>query len=185
MIINKLHPEGLYEIIPEPHADRRGFFMRTYDRDIFVKHGIDREWLQENHSRTENAGIIRGLHFQLYPCSETKLVRCIRGRIFDVAVDLRKRSETFGKWLGLELSEDNKKIFFIPRGFAHGFCSLTGIAEVLYKVDNVYSPGHERGIIWNDPDLSIKWPVIDPELSEKDLKNMSLRELLERGELKV
>jgi dTDP-4-dehydrorhamnose 3,5-epimerase len=102
-----------------------------------------------------------------------------------VAVDLRKGSETFGKWLGLELSEDNKKIFFIPRGFAHGFCSLTGIAEVLYKVDNVYSPGHERGIIWNDPDLSIKWPVIDPELSEKDLKNMSLRELLERGELKV
>ncbi len=181
MIINELQPEGLFEIIPEPHSDHRGFFMRTYDKEIFARNGIDREWLQENHSRTEKAGTIRGLHFQLNPCSETKLVRCIRGRIYDVAVDLRKGSETFGKWLGLELSEENKKLFFIPRGFAHGFCSLTDTAEVLYKVDNVYSPGYERGIIWNDPDLAIKWPVIDPVLSVKDQKNMSLRELLKSG----
>lgn len=180
MIINKLHPEGLFEIVSEPLSDHRGFFMRTYDKEIFARNGIDREWLQENHSRTEKAGTIRGLHFQLNPYSETKLVRCIRGRIYDVAVDLREGSETFGKWLGLELSEENKKMFFIPRGFAHGFCSLTDSAEVLYKVDNVYSSGYERGIIWNDPDLAIKWPVIDPVLSGKDKNNMSLREFLKR-----
>jgi len=162
-------------------VDERGFFMRAYDIDEFRKHGLQREWVQENHSRSERKGIIRGLHFQVEPYSETKLVRCIRGEIFDVAVDLRKGSKTFGKWHGVFLSEENKKMFFIPRGFAHGFCTLTDISEVVYKIDNFYSPEHERGLHWNDPDLNIDWPVNDPILSAKDQKNMTLKDFTRIG----
>ena len=125
---------------------------------------------------TEKAGTIRGLHMQLSPFSENKIIRCIKGQIFDVAVDLRKDSKTFGKWHGIYLSEENRKMFFIARGFAHGFCTITDEAEVLYKVDNWYSDSHEIGIIWNDNDLKIKWPLsADPIISEKDSKNMTLK----------
>jgi dTDP-4-dehydrorhamnose 3,5-epimerase len=120
---------------------------------------------------------IRGLHLQLPPFDETKLIRCIRGAIFDVAVDLRYRSSSFGKWYGIELNEENKRMFYIPRGFAHGFCTLTEKSEVVYKVDNFYSPEHERGIIWNDHDLGITWPTDNPVLSVKDSNNIKLREL--------
>ncbi|NLJ44288.1 MAG: dTDP-4-dehydrorhamnose 3,5-epimerase [Bacteroidales bacterium] len=181
MEFKELNLKGVFEITLMPHVDERGFFMRTYDIDEFRKHGLQREWVQENHSRSERKGIIRGLHFQIEPYSETKLVRCVRGGIFDVAVDLRKGSKTFGKWEGIILSEENKKMFFIPRGFAHGFCTLSEISEVLYKVDNYYSPEHERGLIWNDPDLNINWPVNDPILSVKDQKNFTLKRLLEHG----
>ncbi|MCJ7448894.1 MAG: dTDP-4-dehydrorhamnose 3,5-epimerase [Bacteroidales bacterium] len=167
---------GVFEITLKPYTDKRGFFMRTYDTELFEIHGISMKWVQENHSRSEKKGIIRGLHFQTEPFAETKLVRCIRGSIFDVAVDIRRNSPTFGKWVGLELSEENKKMLFIPRGFAHGFCTLTEISEVVYRVDNFYFPEHEKGIIWNDADLAIVWPVENPILSEKDKKNMTLEE---------
>ncbi len=181
MEFKELGIDGLFEVKLKPHVDERGFFMRAYDIDEFRKHGLQREWVQENHSRSERKGIIRGLHFQVEPYSETKLVRCIRGEIFDVAVDLRKGSKTFGKWHGVFLSEENKKMFFIPRGFAHGFCTLTDISEVVYKIDNFYSPEHERGLHWNDPDLNIDWPVNDPILSAKDQKNMTLKDFTRIG----
>ena len=176
MLVKELYLRGLLEIIPEPNFDHRGFFMRTYDSEILKKYSIDCCWVQENHSRTEKTGIIRGLHLQTAPFSETKMIRCIRGNIFDVAVDLRKDSETFGKWYGTEISEFNRKILLIPRGFAHGFCSLSDVSEVIYKVDNFYSPAHELGIIWNDNDLAIDWPVKNPVLSEKDKKNLTFEE---------
>ncbi|MBN1187228.1 MAG: dTDP-4-dehydrorhamnose 3,5-epimerase [Bacteroidales bacterium] len=181
MEFRELKIEGLFEIMPQPHKDKRGFFMRVYDSDEFKKAGLCIEWVQENHSKSERKGIIRGLHFQLEPFAETKLVRCIRGEIFDVAVDLRKESYTFGKWQAIVLSEKNRKMFFIPRGFAHGFCTMTEISEVVYKVDNFYSPAHERGLIWNDTDIDIKWPVTNPILSEKDSKNITFKQFIEQG----
>lgn len=179
MEFRELDLEGVFEIILNPHVDERGFFMRTYDIEEFRNHGMLREWVQESHSRSDRKGIIRGLHFQTESFSETKLVRCIRGEIFDVAVDLRKGSKTFGKWESIILSEENRKMVFIPRGFAHGFCTLTDVSEVLYKMDNYYSPEHSRGLIWNDPDIAIDWPVKDPILSDKDSSNLTLQEFLE------
>jgi dTDP-4-dehydrorhamnose 3,5-epimerase len=160
--------------------DKRGFFMRTFDESIFKEFGLDRKWVQENHSRSEKKGIIRGLHFQLPPYAETKMVRCINGVVFDVFVDLRIGSPTFGQWDSIELSAENKKMIFIPRGFAHGFCNLTDISEVVYKVDNYYSTENESGILWNDPDIGIDWPVKEPLLSEKDKKNMTLKEFIKK-----
>jgi dTDP-4-dehydrorhamnose 3,5-epimerase len=180
MVIKELEIPGIFEITNNPVADSRGFFMRTYDVDLFNNAGLHRDWLQENHSRSDQKYIIRGLHCQQNPFSETKLIRCIRGSIFDVAVDLRKNSPDFGRWLGLELSEENKKMLYIPRGFAHGFCTLTETSEVVYKVDNVYFREHEIGITWNDKDIGIHWPTSLPILSEKDGKNMTLREFIER-----
>lgn len=179
MEFKELKLKGVFEIVHEPNFDERGFFMRTYDINLFTKAGLHREWLQENHSRSEKRGIIRGLHFQTEPFSEAKLVRCIRGTIFDVAVDLRDNSQTFGKWIGLELSEGNKKMLYIPRDFAHGYCTLSEISEVVYKVDNLYSPKHEKGLIWDDVDLKIIWPVSNPLLSAKDRNNMTLKEFME------
>lgn len=179
MNIKELDIPGVFIIELNPVNDERGFFMRTYDNELFEKYGLHRQWVQENHSCSEKKGIIRGLHFQVEPYAETKLVRCIRGKIFDVAVDIRKDSPTFGKWTGVELSEENKKMLYIPRGFAHGFCTLTEISEVVYKVDNFYSPENERGIIWNDPDIDIDWPIKVPILSDKDRTNMTIKEFLE------
>ncbi|MBN2863669.1 MAG: dTDP-4-dehydrorhamnose 3,5-epimerase [Bacteroidales bacterium] len=181
MEFRELRLPGVIEITLAPHLDDRGFFMRTYDAGLFEMHGINTNWVQENHSRSEKKGIIRGLHFQIEPFSETKLVRCIHGEIFDVAVDLRKGSATFGKWTGINLSEENMKMFFIPRGFAHGFCTLTEVSEVVYKVDNFYSQAHERGLIWSDPDIGIDWPIKEPVLSAKDRRNMRLKDwMIER-----
>lgn len=181
MEIKERRLKGVFEITLEPHMDERGFFMRTFDKKIFEETGIDREWLQENHSRTEKKGIIRGLHFQIPPFSETKLVRCITGEILDVFVDIRHDSMTFGQWDCIELSAENKRMIFIPRGFAHGYCTLSKISEVVYKVDNFYSPVHEKGIIWNDIDLKIKWPESNPILSDKDKKNMTLKQFIEQS----
>ncbi|MGA1791509.1 MAG: dTDP-4-dehydrorhamnose 3,5-epimerase [bacterium] len=160
--------QGIFEVRLSPHQDERGFFARTYDHEIFRQEGLDREWVQENHSRSLKKGIIRGLHFQFPPYTETKLVRVIRGAVLDVFVDLRRGSPTFGKWDSVELTEENKKMIYIPRGFAHGFCTLSDVSDVLYKVDNFYHPEAEGGIVWNDKDLKIRWPVSDPILSEKD-----------------
>ncbi|HAF30841.1 MAG TPA: dTDP-4-dehydrorhamnose 3,5-epimerase [Bacteroidales bacterium] len=171
---------GVFEVTLKPHMDERGFFMRTFDIDLFQKSGLDFNWVQENHSRSEKKGIIRGLHFQLPPYSETKLVRCIHGAVLDVFVDLRKDSLTFGQWDSIELSAENKKMILIPRGFAHGFCTLSDISEVVYKVDNVYSKESERGILWNDPEIGIEWPVNDPVLSEKDKQNLTLAEFVQQ-----
>ena len=170
--------KGVFEITLRPNLDERGFFMRVYDKILFDKSGLSFDWLQENHSRSEMKGIIRGLHMQRPPFAETKLVRCIRGAVMDVFVDLRDGSSTFGQWDYIELSEHNRKMILIPRGFAHGFCTLTVESEVLYKVDNLYSKEHELGILWNDNDLNITWPVADPILSEKDKNNLSLQEFI-------
>ncbi len=180
MEIKERKLKGVFEISLKPITDERGFFMRTFDSKIFDEQGIDRNWVQENHSRSEKKGIIRGLHFQIPPFTETKLVRCIKGAVLDVFVDLRKGSPTFGQWDSIELSEQNKKMVLIPRGFAHGFCTLTEISEVLYKVDNFYNKESEVGLLWKDPDIQINWPIENPILSEKDKKNPTLKEFIKK-----
>ena len=176
MEIKERRIKGVFEISLKPILDKRGFFMRTFDHSIFESKGLKRDWIQENHSRSEEKGIIRGLHFQLPPFTETKMVRCIRGAVLDVFVDLREDSSTFGQWDSIELSEDNKKAIYIPRGFAHGFCTLSDISEVVYKVDNYYSKESECGLLWNDEQLNIDWPFYKPILSNKDQKNMTINE---------
>ncbi len=180
MEIKKRKLEGVFEIRLRPNEDDRGFFMRTYDIDLFKNVGIDKKWVQENHSRSIQTGIIRGLHFQFPPFSETKLVRCTRGAVQDVFVDLRKGSKTFGQWDSIELTEENKKTILIPKGFAHGFCTLTSESEIVYKVDNKYSPEHEGGILWCDKTLDIDWTSDEQILSEKDKQNLTLEEFVER-----
>ena len=178
MEIQQLPLAGTYQITLSPIGDSRGFFMRTFDVKAFNHYGLNKVWVQENHSRSSRKGILRGLHFQFPPYCETKLVRCIRGSVRDVFVDLRQDSPTFGKWDSIDLSEDNKKMVYIPRGFAHGFCTLSENSEVLYKVDNYYAPNHEGGLRWNDPQLNIEWPLENPILSEKDQHHMSLQEFI-------
>ena len=167
-------------IKPKVFGDERGFFMETYKRPDFESAGIKGEFVQDNHSRSRY-GVLRGLHFQREPYAQAKIVRVVRGVIYDVAVDLRKDSPTFGKWVGVILSEFNKWQLYVPRGFAHGFVVLSDVADVVYKVDNVYAPDYEGGIIWNDPDLNIDWPLDEPIISEKDRKWPKLREAIERG----
>ncbi len=178
MEIKQRKLKGVYEISLQPHLDARGFFMRAYDVDIFKKHGLDFNWVQENHSKSEAKYTVRGLHFQFPPYAETKLIRCIRGAVLDVFVDLRLDSPTFGQWDSVRLDEDNKKMVLVPRGFAHGFCTLTEVSEVLYKVDNYYSKPNEAGLLWNDPEVGIEWPTASPMLSEKDRNNMTLKEFI-------
>jgi len=179
-IIEDKRLAGVFEIQLAPRRDERGFFMRVYDEVIFKKAGLHRHWVQANHSRSEKKGVIRGLHFQLHPFAETKLIRCIRGSVYDVYIDLRKNSPQFGKWGSVELSEEKHNMVYIPRGFAHGFCTLTSESEVIYKVDNPYTPEAERGLLWNDPDLAIAWPIAQPILSEKDANNLTLKEFVEK-----
>ncbi|MCD6559526.1 MAG: dTDP-4-dehydrorhamnose 3,5-epimerase [Palaeococcus sp.] len=167
-------------IKPKVFEDERGFFMETYKKEDFERAGIRGEFVQDNHSRSKY-GVLRGLHFQKEPYAQAKIVRCIRGVIYDVAVDLRGNSPTFGKYIGVILSEFNKYQLYIPRGFAHGFVVLSDVAEVVYKVDNVYAPDYDAGVIWNDPDIGIDWPIEEPIISKKDQKLPTLRELVEKG----
>lgn len=178
MEIKERKLKGVFEIQLKPILDSRGFFMRSFDFKEFDKFGLNRTWVQENHSLSEEKGIVRGLHFQLPPYSETKLVRCIKGAILDVFVDLRKDSPTFGQWDSIELSAENMKMIFIPRGFAHGFCTLTEVSEVYYKVDNYYNKESERGLMWNDKIVGINWPTSNPILSEKDSNNMTFESFI-------
>ena len=180
MIIKERKFKGVFEIQLDLHEDKRGFFMRFYDTRLFEKYKIHRNWVQENHSLSVEKGVIRGMHFQFPPHSETKLVRVTNGKIYDVFIDLRKGSSTFGQWDSIKLSADNKKMIYIPRGFAHGFCTLTKNCEVVYKVDNYYVPGSEDSVRWNDSDLGIDWPENNPILSEKDFKAKSFKEFVEK-----
>jgi dTDP-4-dehydrorhamnose 3,5-epimerase len=180
MKIKETGIRGVFEIELEPHEDHRGFFMRTYDDKIFKGYGLHRDWVQENHSYSKNKGTVRGLHFQFPPHAETKLVRVVSGEVFDVVIDLRKGSATFGKWQSFRLSAANKKMLYIPRGFAHGMCALTGEFTMLYKVDNYYTPESEGTIRWNDPDIGIEWPVKRPVLSEKDAGAPSFKEFIDK-----
>jgi len=180
MLIKERRIKGIFEIQLKPYEDRRGFFMRVYDTQLFEEYKIDRNWVQENHSLSVEKGVIRGMHFQFPPHSEAKLIRIINGKIYDVFIDLRKGSPTFGQWDSITLSADNKKMIYIPRGFAHGFCTLTENCEILYKMDNYYAPNSEGNIKWNDADIGINWPVSDPIISEKDFKAKSFREFIER-----
>ena len=159
--------DGLYVITPRAFEDDRGFFMETYTKSAFEAAGIKGELVQQNHSKSVR-GVLRGLHFQKYPYAQSKLVRCTRGEVFDAAVDIRRDSPTFCKWESVNLSESNRSMFYVPRGFAHGFLTMSDIAEVQYSVDNVYAPDSEGGIIWNDPDVGITWPIVNPILSKKD-----------------
>lgn len=168
MKINPLKLEGSFEIIIEKFGDERGYFMETYKRNSFAELGLQTNWVQENQSLSGKKNTIRGLHFQLPPFAQTKLVRAIRGEILDVFVDLRKESKTYGQWDELILSEENCKAVYVPRGFAHGFCTLTENAIIQYKVDNLYAPEHDSGIRWNDPDIGIDWGAETPFLSAKD-----------------
>lgn len=153
--------EGLCVIMPAVHGDTRGYFMETYNQRDMEEAGFNSTFVQDNQSMSTK-GVLRGLHFQKqYP--QTKLVRVIRGAVFDVAIDLRRNSSTYGKWHGEVLSEDNKKQFLIPRGFAHGFLVLTEIAEFCYKCDDFYHPNDEGGIAWNDPEIGIVWPKLEGE----------------------
>ena len=165
MQVSKTPIDGLLIIEPKIFVDPRGMFYEVYSESRYEEHGIPC-FVQDNHSISKK-GVVRGLHYQVNP-GQSKLVRVTRGEIFDVAVDIRKQSPTYGKWWGLSLSETNNFQLYIPVGFAHGFCVLSESAEVLYKCSDYYSPENERGIMWNDPDLAIDWPVEDPILSEKD-----------------
>ena len=167
--VTKCDIEGLYVIEPSVFGDNRGYFMETYNQNDFHEEGLDMVFVQDNQSMSTK-GVLRGLHFQKeFP--QGKLVRVVRGTVFDVAVDLRANSKTYGKWFGVELSAENKKQFYISEGFAHGFVVLSDEAEFVYKCTDFYHPGDEGGVLWNDPDIGIDWPIpegMEPILSEKD-----------------
>ena len=168
---------GVLIVEPRVLGDHRGFFMETYRKDRFLAAGIDDEFVQDNHSRSSR-GVLRGLHYQ-EPNGQGKLVRSLSGVIFDVAVDIRKGSPTFGKWVGVELSAENKRQLWVPPGFAHGFAVISETAEVAYKCTTYYDPISEKGILWNDPDIGIEWPLTNPTLSDKDAKAALLRNALD------
>ncbi len=167
---------GVCLLEPVVHGDDRGFFTEFYNRKTFAGMGIDATFVQDNHSLSRQ-GVLRGLHYQLGR-PQAKLVRVIRGEVFDVAVDVRAGSPTFGRWMGAKLSAENKRMIFMPAGIAHGFYVLSEVAEFIYKCSDFYAPAEERGVIWNDPDLNIAWPLGGaPLLSEKDGEFGPLREL--------
>ncbi|MFF2480874.1 dTDP-4-dehydrorhamnose 3,5-epimerase [Paenibacillus sp. NPDC058071] len=156
---------------PAVFSDNRGFFMESYNQKTFNENGIATDFIQDNHSLSVEAGVLRGLHYQLNPHAQTKLIRVTTGVIYDVILDIRKGSPTFGQWQGFILSASNKRQLLVPRGFAHGFCTLVQNCEVIYKVDSLYSPECDRGIAWNDPQLNIDWPITNPITSDKDSRH--------------
>jgi dTDP-4-dehydrorhamnose 3,5-epimerase len=165
---------GVLVIEPRVFGDARGFFMETYRADIFLQAGIELPFVQDNHSRSAR-GVLRGLHYQ-EPNAQGKLVRCTRGALFDVAVDIRVGSPHFAQWFGVELSEANKKMMWVPPGFAHGFCALTDETDLVYKCTSYYDAANDRSILWSDPDIGIEWPVRDPALSAKDANAPRLKD---------
>jgi dTDP-4-dehydrorhamnose 3,5-epimerase len=179
MLVQDAPLAGVKIVTPKKYGDHRGFFSEVYNEAKWRAAGLDIRFVQDNHSLSAAAGTIRGLHFQISPHAQAKLVRVVRGRILDVAVDLRRSSPTFGRHFSVELSADNWTQLFVPFGFAHGFCTLTEDVEVLYKVSEFYSPSHDRGVAWDDRDLAIAWPVAAPSaiLSDKDRRWPRLRDL--------
>lgn len=172
--------KGVFEITLTMLNDDNGFFARSYDTKIFEYFGLNRKWINEYIYRNEKRGTVRGIYFQFPPYNEAKLIRCTRGAVFLVFLDLRKDSSTFAKWDSVDLSEQNKKMLFLPRGFALGSCSLSEISEYTYKSDNYYSRDHESGIVWNDPNLAIKWPVPDITVSQRDSALMQLNDFINK-----
>jgi dTDP-4-dehydrorhamnose 3,5-epimerase len=168
--------KGVYVIDLEPFADSRGWFARTYCSNEFASIGHDKEWVQLNHSFTRNKGAVRGMHYQLPPFREIKLVRCIAGAVWDVVIDIRKDSATFLQWTALELSAANKKMIYIPEGFAHGFQALTDDCELIYHHSNFYTPGAEGGIRYDDPTVAISWPLPLTDISDRDSQHPLLNE---------
>lgn len=175
MDLLKTKLEGVYILIPKVFGDHRGFFMESWSRRTMEEAGLFYDFVQDNHSLSTVKGTLRGIHFQKGDKAQAKLVRCVRGAVLDVAVDLRHDSPTYKQWIGVELSEENKKQLLIPRGFGHGFVTLTDHVEFLYKADNYYAPEADGGIRWNDPDIGVEWGIEHPVLSEKDTKNPFLK----------
>ncbi|MBS1270778.1 MAG: dTDP-4-dehydrorhamnose 3,5-epimerase [Gammaproteobacteria bacterium] len=166
---------GLKVLTPKVFGDDRGFFMETFNRETAAKAGIPTEFVQDNHSYSQY-GVLRGLHYQ-YPTWQGKLVRVVEGGIFDVAVDIRRDSPTYGQWFGVHLSGENKRQIYAPEGFAHGFCVTGDDAHVLYKCTALYTPDEDAGVLWNDPDIGIQWPVAEPILSDKDRNALRLTDI--------
>lgn len=176
MQFEKLKLEGLVLITPKIFEDDRGFFLESYNKKVFAENGINIDFVQDNYSESSK-GVLRGLHYQIEPFVQDKLVCVTRGKVWDVAVDIRKKSKTFGQWVGVELSAENKKMFFIPKGFAHAYLALTDNVNFQYKVSNFYSGEHDRGILWNDLDIGIDWPIKKPILSDKDKNQPKLKDI--------
>ena len=168
--------KGLRIIEPVVYEDHRGFFMESFNAQKFKEYGMEFNFVQDNHSMSSSVGVIRGLHYQLSPYAQSKLIRVVSGSIYDVVVDLRKTSASYGEWYGIVLSCYNRRQLLIPKGFAHGFCTLESNTQVIYKTDAFYSPEYDRGILWNDPALGIDWPTDQPILSDKDTKHPVLRD---------
>lgn len=179
MQIEETSLPGVKILTPRRFGDHRGFFSESYNRETFAAAGLHYVFVQDNHSLSAEAGTIRGLHFQAPPRAQDKLVRCGRGALFDVAVDIRKGSPTYGRWVGVELSFENGRQLLVPAGFAHGFCTLEPDTEIIYKCTDTYAPETEGAVLWNDPEIGIDWPLGDraPVLSEKDARAAPLSEL--------
>jgi dTDP-4-dehydrorhamnose 3,5-epimerase len=175
MIFTQLSLPGAYIIELEPKADARGFFARTFCEKEFERHGLRTCFVQCNCSWNEKTGTLRGMHFQRAPHAEAKLIRCTQGKIFDVLIDLRPDSPTFTRWEAVELTSENRKMVYVPEGFAHGYQTLTPGAEVFYMTSEPYTPGAEGGVRWNDPFFGIQWPLPDPILSDKDRNHPDFR----------
>ena len=179
----KMEIEDVILVTPKVFGDNRGFFMESYKKTDFLNNGITDEFNQDNHSKSSK-GVLRGLHYQAKPYSQAKIVRCVSGKIFDVAVDIRPDSSTFKKWVGAILSEENKNMLYIPKGFAHGFVALADEVEILYKASGEYAPQADRGVRWNDPEIGVEWGIdFEPLVSEKDskqpfIKDINLKEIL-------
>lgn len=174
MLFNKTPLEGAYTIDLEKRGDQRGFFGRLFCENEFGAAGLVTHFVQINNSLSAKRGTLRGLHFQLPPAAEVKIVRCIKGSLFDVIVDLRPNSRTFKQWFGAELSSENRRMMYVPRGFAHGFVTLTDDTEAFYLVSAFYAPEQERGVRFDDPAIGIEWPLAPSEMSDKDTKWPSL-----------
>lgn len=184
MQVTKTDLEGVLILEPRVFGDARGWFMETWSARKFEAAGLNFNFVQDNQSYSAQKGTLRGLHYQTAPFAQAKLVRCTRGKLLDVAVDIREGSETFAKWVAVELTAENKKQLLIPRGFAHGFLTLTDDVEIQYKADNFYAPNCDGNIRWDDAEINISWPFAPTILADKDAKAPTLRERLERGELK-
>ena len=183
MKVTETKLKGVYLVEPKVFGDERGWFMESWSKQKFEGAGLNVEFVQDNHSFSADKGTLRGLHYQIEPMAQAKLIRCTKGAIFDVAVDIRKGSPNYTKWVGVELSAENKKQLFIPHGFAHGFLTLTDDVEVQYKADNFYAPHYDGNIRWDDPDIDIDWPFDPTILSEKDKNAPLLKERVNRNEL--
>lgn len=177
MKFEKTKLEGVVIITPDVFGDHRGFFMESWSEHKMEEAGLHYDFVQDNHSMSSVKGTLRGIHFQKGDKAQAKLVRCVKGAVLDVAVDLRHESPTYKQWVAVELSAENKKQLMIPRGFGHGFVTLTDEVEFLYKADNYYAPEADGGIRWNDPEIGVDWGVENPILSAKDEKNPFLKDL--------